>query len=211
MQTALIFTLGFEEKFCYRAILRHGIKEGDRIILFTGELVEKVEKAYDWIKKLVHSSYGGSVKIDLVQLNPMDPVRSIRRVLDVLDELKEFKIIVNLSGGMRSLVVCVLLACMMRLREDMIIEIEAEDLSGISVLDSSVLRLIKEGAKEEWLDILRCIANGTNDVKSIARKLGKDRSTVRRQLSLLDKNKLVKARKRKPLTVELSPLAELLL
>jgi CRISPR locus-related DNA-binding protein len=79
------------------------------------------------------------------------------------------------------------------------------------VLDSSVLRLIKEGAKEEWLDILRCIANGTNDVKSIARKLGKDRSTVRRQLSLLEKSKLVKARKRKPLTVELSPLAELLL
>jgi CRISPR locus-related DNA-binding protein len=211
MRVALISTLGFEEKFCYRAILRHGIKEGDRIILFTAELVEKVEKAYDWIRKLVQSSYGDSIRVDLIQLDPMNPVRSIKVVLKYLDELKDFKIIVNLSGGMRAIVIYVLLACMMRLREDMIIEVEAEDLSGLSKLDSKMLKLVKEGIKEEWIDLLECIAEGSGDVGSIARKLRKDKSTVRRQLSSLERSGLIRMKKRKPMTVELSELSELIL
>ncbi|MGC8933477.1 MAG: CRISPR-associated CARF protein Csa3 [Candidatus Methanodesulfokora sp.] len=211
MQTALIATLGFEEKFCYRAILRHGLKEGDRIILFTAELVEKVEKAYEWIKRLIQSSYGGAVKVELIQLDPLDPVRSIGSVLKVLDELDNFKIVVNLSGGMRAIVAYVLLACIMRPKKEMKVEIEAEDLSGITMLSSEMLKLIKSGVKEEWLDILKCIAEGANDVKSIAEKLKKDESTIRRQISALEENGLVRIRKRKPLSLELSELAELFL
>ncbi len=211
MRTALISTLGFEEKFCYRAILRHGIKEGDRIILFTAELIDKVERAYDWIKRLVQSSYGDSVRVDLIQLDPTNPVKSIKKVREFLDELNEFKIIVNLSGGMRAIIIYVLLACMMSLREDIIVEVEAEDLSGLSTLDFKMLKLVKEGAKEEWLDVLKCIADGSHDVSSIARKLRKDKSTVRRQLSSLEGNGLIRVRRRKPLTVELSELSELIL
>ena len=211
MPTALIATLGFEEKFCYRAVLRHGIKDGDVIILFTAELVEKVERAFDWIKKLIQSSYGESVKVDLIQLDPMDPVKSIKRVLNVLDDLSDFRIIVNLSGGMRSIVVYVLLACMMRIKEGMRIEIEAEDLSGVTELDPKMLILIKEGAKEEWLHILRHIAEGKRDVKLLAEAMGKDESTVRRQLFTLKKYGLIEIKKRKPLVFEISPLADLLL
>jgi len=211
MRVALISTLGFEEKFCYRAILRHGIKEGDRIILFTAELVDKVERAYDWIRRLVHSSYGDSVRVDLIQLDPNNPVKSIRKVREFLDGLDGFKLIVNLSGGMRAIVIYVLLACMMELREDMIVEVEAEDLSGSSTLDSKMLKLVKEGVRGELLDVLKCVADGSNDVNSIAKKLRKDKSTVRRQLSSLERIGLIRAKKRKPLTVELSELSELVL
>lgn len=207
MQTVLIATLGFEEKFCYRAVLRHGIKEGDRIILITAGIVEKVEKAYEWIKKLIQSSYGSSVSVDLVQIDVNNTVDSLREILRLIDSLKDFRIVVNLSGGMRILIIYVLLACLMRARRDLTVEVEAEDLSTIVSLDWRLLKLIKEGIKEEHLEVLRHISSGLRDVRSLAKRLKKDESTVRRYISDLEEQGLVKIEKRKPLVFGESELS----
>lgn len=211
MPRVLIATLGFEEKFCSRAILRHGIREGDRVILITGELVEKVQRAYEWIRKLIQSSYGDSVAIDLIQLNPGDPVDSIERISKIIREISGSKIIMNLSGGMRSIIAYALLSCMMNLKENVIVEIEAEDLSGLITLDWRLLRLVKEGVSDDHKEVLKLIVSGSRDVRSLASKLGKDESTIRRQISSLKELGLVEITKRKPLLVEATELTRLLL
>lgn len=211
MRTVLIATLGFEEKFCYRAILRHGIKEGDRIVLITAGIVDRVERAYDWIRKLVQSSYGDSVSVELVQVDVNNYVDSLRRISEILDSFEGFRKVVNLSGGMRILIIYVLLACMMRARGDLTIEVEAEDLSTMISLDWRILRLIREGVKEEHLEVLRQISHGLRDVRSLARRLNKDESTVRRYISELEELGLVEVRKRKPLLFERSELSSIFL
>nr|WP_048096135.1 CRISPR-associated CARF protein Csa3 [Archaeoglobus fulgidus] len=88
MRTALIATLGFDEKFCYRAILRHGIKEGDRVILITTQMVERVAKAYEWIRKLLETSYGDRVEVEVLQVELKSVEKAIREVADKSKRLR---------------------------------------------------------------------------------------------------------------------------
>jgi len=211
MPTALIATLGFDEKFCYRAILRHGIKEGDKIVLFTAEIVEKVEKAYEWIRKLLQTSYGDAVDIEIIQLNIKDLEGSIKKVLRKIEEIENFRIIVNLSGGMRALIIIVLLACIIKSPRNLKIEVETEDFSRIVEVPYALLNLIKLQLGEDKLEVLKSIKEGVGDVKSIAKRLNRDESTIRRHISTLENIGLIEVKKRKPLLVKATKLAELVL
>lgn len=208
MKTTLIATLGFDEKFCYRAILRHGIKEGDEVILITAEIVDKVEKAYEWIRRLLQSSYSDRVTIRLIKVDVKNPVEAIKNVAELLSNA-EGKVVVNLSGGMRALVVIVLLACVMKPKAR--IEIETEDFSSLLEIPSSLLSLIKNEPNEIHMEILMAIKKGLNTVHDIAKSLGKDESTIRRQIQELERMELIIAEKRKPLIVKLTSFAELFL
>lgn len=207
MKTTLIATLGFDEKFCYRAILRHGIKEGDRVILITAERVEKVEKAYEWIEKLLQTSFSGKVEAQLVEVNVKKPEEAIRSVVEILRKA-EGRIVVNLSGGMRALVVIVLLACLM-LPLNARFEIETEDFSGIVELNSSLIELIKSPPTSMNLEILKLVEKGSRTVEELSKKLKKDESTIRRHLMELENQGLIVAEKRKPLVVKTTELARL--
>lgn len=207
MKVALIATLGFDEKFCYRAILRHGIKEGDKIVLFTAEVNERVLKAYEWIKKLVRTSFASEVEVKLIQLDISNLENSIKRFLDEIRSLGDSKIIVNLSGGMRALVVIVLLGCIMLRRKNLEIEIETEDFSNVIVIQETLISLVGSEINTEKLEVLKLVKDGYRDVRSISKELRKDSSTVRRHLSDLEKMGLIEIHKRKPLIVVPSHLA----
>ncbi|MEM3691663.1 MAG: CRISPR-associated CARF protein Csa3 [Candidatus Korarchaeum sp.] len=209
MRKVLIATLGFEERFCYRAILRHGMREGDKIILLTGDLTDKVERAYEWVDKFIKSSYGDSVEVRLIKLNLNEVLESVKRISELLDSFEGSDVIVNLSGGMRVLVAYTLLACLMRVRRNLVVEIEREDLSGVVSLDHRLLKLVKEGVKEEHLSLLELVRRGLGDVRSLARELGKDESTVRRYVSDLEELGLIRVKRRKPLAFEPSELSDL--
>ena len=211
MKTALILTLGFDEKFCYRAILRHGIKEGDKIILITAGLVEKVKKAYEWIKAFVERSY--DVEVRLIQIDVKDFTKAIREVMHILDEFKGYNLIVNLSGGMRALAVIMLLALMIKPIRNVKLEIELEDFSGLIEIPQHLLRIheIKQNLTDEKIEILKLIAQGLKDVKSLSKALKKDVSTIRRHISNLEELGLVEVEKRKPLKVKTTELANLML
>ena len=211
MKTALILTLGFDEKFCYRAILRHGIKEGDKIILITAGLVEKVKKAYEWIKAFVERSY--DVEVRLIQIDVKDFTKAIREVMHILGEFKDYNLIVNLSGGMRALAVIMLLALMIKPIRNVKLEIELEDFSGLIEIPQHLLRIheIKQNLTDEKIEILKLIAQGLKDVKSLSKALKKDVSTIRRHISSLEELGLVEVEKRKPLKVKTTELANLML
>ena len=211
MKTALILTLGFDEKFCYRAILRHGIKEGDKIILITAGLVEKVKKAYEWIKAFVERSY--DVEVRLIQIDVKDFTKAIREVMHILGEFKDYNLIVNLSGGMRALAVIMLLALMIKPIRNVKLEIELEDFSGLIEIPQHLLRIheIRQNLTDEKIEILKLIAQGLKDVKSLSKALKKDVSTIRRHISSLEELGLVEIEKRKPLKVKTTELANLIL
>jgi len=206
----LILTLGFDEKFCYRAILRHGISEEDKIILITAGLVDKVKKAYEWIKSFVERSY--NVEVRLIEVNVRDFVKAIREVMNLLEEFRDYDLIVNLSGGMRALLVITLFALLLRPMENVRLEIELEDFSGLIEIPQALLLLpeVRSNVGSERMEILRLIAQGLNDVKSLAEKLKRDESTIRRHISALEELGLVTVEKRKPLKVRTTELADLL-
>ncbi len=211
MKNALILTLGFDEKFCYRAILRHGIKEGDKIILLTAGLVEKVKKAYEWIKTFVERSY--DVEVRLVQIDVKEFIKAIQDVIKTLDEFKDYNLIINLSGGMRALAITVLLALMIKPMRNVRLEIELEDFSGLIEIPQNLLRIheIKQNLTDEKIEILKLIAQGLKDVKSLSKALKKDVSTIRRHISSLEELGLIEVEKRKPLEVKTTELANLML
>ena len=211
MKTALILTLGFDEKFCYRAILRHGIKEGDKIILLTAGLVDRVKKAYEWIKTFVERSY--DIEVRLVQIDVKDFIKAIRDVMNTLDEFKDYNLIVNLSGGMRALAITVLLALMIKSMRNVRLEIELEDFSGLIEIPQNLLRIheIRQNLTEEKIEILKLIAQGLRDVKSLSKTLKRDVSTVRRHISSLEELGLIVVERRKPLEVKTTELADLIL
>ncbi len=211
MKTALILTLGFDERFCCRAILRHGIGEGDVIILLTAGLVERVKKAYEWIKAFVERSY--DVEVRLIQIDVKDPMGAIQNVMSILDEFKDYNLIVNLSGGMRALAIIVLFALLMKPMRNVKLEIELEDFSGLIEIPQHLLRIheIRKNLTDEKLEVLKLIAQGVKDVKSLSKALGKDVSTIRRHISSLEGMGLIRIVKRKPLIAEATELAESLL
>ncbi|MCD6348542.1 MAG: CRISPR locus-related DNA-binding protein [Candidatus Korarchaeota archaeon] len=211
MSMVLILTLGFDERFCYRALLRHDVREGDRILIFTGKLVERTEKAYKMIEEFIRKSYGNRVAVDLVELDPTNPIRSIELVIRTLKSLPDVKWIVNLSGGMRFVVLTVIFSLLMIRKGNIQLEVETEDLSGLVTIPPAILTLVTQGMTKEKVRVLEMISGGLTDVKSIASKLGKSRSTVRKQLQHMQELGLVRVRRRKPLEVEVTELGRLVL
>ena len=205
----LILTLGFDEKFCYRAILRHGISDGDKIILITARLVDKVRKAYELIKSFVERSC--NVELRLVEVNVKDFVKAVRDVMNILEEFREQELIVNLSGGMRALLMVVLFALLLKSMRNVKLEIELEDFSGLIEIPQTLLLLPEIGSMgDERREILKLIAQGFSDVKSIAERLKRDESTVRRHISALEELGLIKVEKRKPLKIKATEVVDLL-
>ncbi len=204
---ALLMTLGFDERFCCRAILRHGIAEGDKIVLLTAGLVDRVKKAYEWIKTFVERSY--DVEVKLIEVDVKDFIRGVKDVITVLEELGDYDLIVNLSGGMRALAIIVLIALLIKPIRNLKVEIELEDFSGVVEIPQTLFRLSKLELSEEKKDILKMIVNGYRDVKSLAKATNRDESTVRRHISSLESLGLIEIERKKPLIVKATDLAGL--
>ena len=213
MKKALILTLGFDEKFCYRAILRHGLKEGDKIILITASLVDKVKEAYEWIKKFIEKSYGRDIGVELIEINVKNLEESFIKIIKKLKELEGYEIILNLSGGMRALLAIVLISLTLYPIRNIKIEIELEDFSGIVEIPQEFFQIKEIGAKlaKERREILLKIKEGCFDVKSLSKSLKKDESTIRRHIYVLNKLGLVEITRKKPMKIKLSKLGEILL
>ncbi len=211
MSKALILTLGFETKFCYRAILRHGIEEGDRVILVTAGLVDKVRKAYEDIRLFITTSFGEKVKVELMEINVRDFTNAIKRLMEKLFELKDYELIINLSGGMRALILIVLFSLIISRIKNIKVEIELEDLSGVINIPEQLINIMELGRRltDDRIKILMEIHKGSNDVKTLASKLNKDESTIRRNIGILEEMKLVEISKRKPLIFKLTDIGEI--
>lgn len=214
MRKLIVATIGFEEKFTIRTITRHGLDKNDKVLLLTGPPTEKSMTAINLVREFITKYYSKDVTLIIKEI----PVHNFYNAIHTIKEsiMKEAKgvisIIVNLSGGMRILIIETLLALAILNMKNIIVEIETEDSSTIVTIPSEILS-IKPQIRKRHAEILQILAQAQEPltVKTIAEKLGIDDSTMRRHLLKLRKMKLIETKKTKPLLIQLSPLAKLLM
>ena len=169
MKTALICTLGFDEKFAIRSILRNGLSDGDKLVLITVELIEKVGKAYTTIEKLINTSFE-ETKVEILELDIDEFTESVKKVRDVLEECSEYdRIIVNLSGGMRALILIVFYAVIIEAKPTLEVERETEDFESVIRIPSNLIRSPSIMLTGDKLEVLHAIIEGIENVKELAK------------------------------------------
>ena len=214
MNRVLIITLGFDEKFAIRAITMHGLSKGDKIVLLTGPLVERTEKAASYVREFLNKYYPWEAEVELVVLPIEDFYETTSKVVELLKKFSRVReIVVNLSGGMRIVILALFTATLFLGLENLKVEAEAEDSSTYITMDPKPLKSLisMEELGVEKKEVLRVLASETKRVSvvELAAKFGRDVSTIRRHVNSLEEKGLLIVRKRKPLYVEGHPVLKI--
>lgn len=194
--TTLVATIGFDEKFAIRSIVKH-ISEIERFIAVTSvPLDSRVSKALGLVEQFLNTYISDAEKkievhkVEIDVKNPYDAISVLRR--EIFEKFSG-PYIVNLSGGMRALVVEVLAALVISGVRG-IIEIELENFLGTIEIDPKLFYIGK--LSENKAKIIKEIAKRKKvTYKDIARELGLPRATVFRELKLLRILGLIKVEK----------------
>ncbi|WP_338602900.1 CRISPR-associated CARF protein Csa3 [Sulfolobus tengchongensis] len=180
----LIVTLGFDEKFQIRAIMRRA-PNLEKVIITGSFKEEKAKKALDSLMEFFKMT---GFSFELVEVDPHDfygTVVTMSRLI-LSNQGKEF--VVNLSGGMRSLILAVLSSFILT-NMDAEVEVETEDFKKVITFKISDLRAPSLSA--DHINILDAISKGYNTVNSIHNLLNMPLSTVWRRLRELRSDGLV--------------------
>ncbi len=190
MPRALVASFGFDEKYVVRAIIRHGVGAGDKVVLVTSKKTEKTEKAYGYVKELADTV---AAEVELAELgdkvyNFPELVRELKGILTKLTEAYE-TVTVLLSGGMRVLVLGLYTAILLLpppARDKVKVEVDTEDVGKLVEVPQSLVKVFTPPELGAKIEILKVIVEKPGmTIEDIAKELNKDESTVRRQLQAL--------------------------
>jgi len=178
----ILLTLGFDEKFAVRGILRYAPKPKDVIAIITASpLVDKAEKALKTLMDIL-KSYAGIENIEIVEVSVSNPESAKHKIKEFISRY-ECELIANLSGGMRALIL-ITLAAVLSTNRNAMIELETENLENIVTLDPEFFR--PDSIDESDKRILRKIAEmGGVRLDEFAEVIGKSRTTTYRILKKL--------------------------
>jgi CRISPR-associated protein Csa3 len=198
---AIILTLGFDEKFAIRALMRAAPLGGDEVIVIIPSTSdERSKKALDSLKNFCNTI---GITIDVREVPVAKPEEAIATIYKVCSQkLKERRSLhFNLSGGMRALILETMAAAlavarqMPRIMSDTKVEIELENFSGVAEFTLSHFMLSLPGSLD--LDILACIKESEASKRAtldiITSAAGIPRSTVYRRLLDLQERGYVRA------------------
>ena len=215
MKSAYVITLGFDERFAIKTLLKHHVSESDKILLIVAGSDPRTAKAIETLSNILRQ-FSEKIEITKIELHPeRDFEGSLMRMIKILKKLQNLNIVVNISGGMRILGYIVLLACTILVTHGVLskvsFEIYPESLQGEVTFSGDLLRLAAIKLTKEKVRLLKEIASGKTYVEELAKALDKDETTIRRHLLGLEAQGLIRALKRKPLKVEITRLGRLLL
>lgn len=138
----LVATVGFDEKFIIRSIMRHS-DHLEKIILVVAEPIDtRVEKALLSVQQFVNTvvkSVERNIELMIYRIDPRDFYRSISLIREQCFKEVGTKYVVNLSGGMRVLILATLAAAISS-NIDLIIEVELENFLSVINIDPRVYR-----------------------------------------------------------------------
>jgi len=192
---SFVFTLGFHEDFVIRRLSNLAARGGEEIVLFTGSpIVSGTRRAHasliDYCTKV------GLSTPQLVELPLSDSSLAVSKARHVVGGLPE-PIIADLSGGMRAVVIAVLIALF---TSGKVFELFVSPESGEAEelwIPAGVARALSSLSSEKR-EILSFIArNEYCDAEAIAHRLGRSSKTVRNHLSELKKMGLVASQGRR--------------
>jgi CRISPR-associated protein Csa3 len=211
----LVASFGFDERFVVRAVIRHGIGSGDRIVLVTGSRHERTVKAFEYVRGLAESVGAEAELVEMGDVTYSFPglVARLRSLLEGLAGAYE-RVTVLLSGGMRVLVLALYTAALLsgrgvkgRLR----VEVDTEDVGRLVEIPGEALSLLGPPELGAKMELLRAVVERPGlTVEELASMLSKNPSTIRRQVAALDELSLVRLHGR-PARVEPTGAAIMLL
>ncbi|RLE55169.1 MAG: hypothetical protein DRJ30_04240 [Candidatus Methanomethylicota archaeon] len=186
----IIITFGFDEKFAIRGLLRNGLNYGDKVLVFTAKpIIDKVERALHILEEFVSKYYRG-VTFKVVSVNVQDFNSAILQIGRTLREEAEGEKIINLSGGMRSLIIETLAAVLIMGMEGEV-EVELENFEGVIKFPLNIIK-VKPPLSEEFKNILNIlIEEGGLSISELSRRLNVAKSTIHRRIKILKEMGLV--------------------
>lgn len=192
MKMILIVTLGFEEKFALRAMMRRGIKEGDKLIALLPQKGDpRGEKAFLTLKQTLLNMLP-KLEVEKIEINVQDPygaISSLRKILKSLS-LKGDELILNISGGQRLLIIETLAAALSLNLGNLKFELETEDSS--LYFTSSLDIMLPMDLDKLDLEILKKIAEkGIIKLTDLLDKIEIPKTTLWRKLNRLAELKLL--------------------
>jgi len=195
MPKLYVSTLGFEEKFTIRGLLRASLSPGDFIHLFLAEpLEDKAKNALTIVEKFV-KEYLSFVELNYTVLPVIEYPKAVGEAAKALRTYANVDYaVLNLSGGMRALILEVLVATLITLNpKKTTVEIELESLRGFIKIPLMVF--IHTPPSPDEAELLRKISEGYITLESLAKKLNQPKSTTHRRIRrLVDKGFLSEER-----------------
>ncbi len=199
--TILVATVGFDEKFIIRTIIRHS-RDLSKIYLVTAEPIDsRAEKALLTIKQFVETilrSYekedlNNEIKRDLevyvYRVNISDFYNSVALIRENCFSSSEAEYVVNLSGGMRALILATLAAFLISNVKG-VVEVELENFTDVITIDPRLFKIVF--LDEYKRKIIKSIHNRKETTyKDILKDTGIPRATLFRNLKELREQGLI--------------------
>lgn len=193
MTKCLIATFGWTERYVFSSILRHGIEPGDSLILLVpAKKDEKSEMILrDFESFLGKYGEGISLEIKRVSIGSFD--EAVAQIAEILKKellKKPDEMIVNLSGGMRILILATYIATLLTCPNDALIELETEDRERkYTIPNLSIRNLIKLRKIQE--EILKKLKREAKTTSKLLEELKIPRSTLHKYLRGLERIGLI--------------------
>ena len=188
-----VITLGYDERFAVRFLLRHAVSEDDVILTVLPSSFRSDEKsvaAFNSLRKLVEW-------VEPVELDLEKPVASVAYLSSLIGEKSRGEVQACLSGGMRSVVVITLLALQNLIRETskiVWIEIDFENLSGHIRIPLNAFMIPRN---ERFLRILEVLVGGDlgrRSIRHLGERTGLPLATAHREVKKMIKMGLLTAK-----------------
>lgn len=190
MRKLFTATLGFDEKFIIRSLIRNGLSNGDSIIIFApkGYLQDdKSTKAAEAIKEIVMKILPNvELRIEEYDLRE-DFAGEICRARSIIQSHEFDEVIACLSGGMRALILGVIATLLTLDSYRIVIEIEFENLENYIRIPLNILKI---PYNNRWLTILEYLGSGKS-IRAISKDVGLSAATISRMISDMKYYKLV--------------------
>ncbi|MEM2998534.1 MAG: CRISPR-associated CARF protein Csa3, partial [Thermoproteota archaeon] len=179
-----------------------GLEVGDFVLLVkpTGS-DEKAEATLNAIKDFLGKLWGevSSKNFGVLEIDPLNPLASIKKVKSIIRRLEAKRLIAILSGGMRSVLLIVLMAILhlnYLLKDvELTIEVDIEGRNEYLRIDSRLIEIIRWKPTEAQLRMLELIRNKPLTMRELAESLGVNVSTVYRWFKEFEKIGLAEIKK----------------
>ena len=155
MSAAYVISLGYDERFAMRFLLRHSVMEENVVMAIVPrgyEGDEKARTAVNNLRRLVEW-------MEVVEFDIDDPLKGIVELFSLMKKrmASSERVYLCLSGGMRLIVISTLLAAQQLIKEaakEVWVEIDLENLSGTSTIPLNAFLIPRN---ERFLKILNAL------------------------------------------------------
>jgi len=213
MDKTVLATFGWTETPVISSILRHGLSDGDKILLITPERRdERSEAALRDLKAFI-TTHLKNVEISELRISIDDPATSIYKLKRTIEDGRGRKCIINLSGGMRVVVLFTYIAVLLAEHPDIVVELETEDRKTVVEVPKVRLTDFIEVKKLPQLarEIMKQLLQGPLDMATLRKDLKVPASTFHNaQMKLLERGYIMREKKGKTFILRLTPSGELL-